>query len=78
MVKTKYRHALKSPKVRRTDDAKRVNRLPVFGMSKNMELLELIHKIVLAHAFRKPGILNPTRLNQVGFFLSELFTMCWA
>lgn len=50
MVKTKYRHALKSPKVRRTDDAKRVNRLPVFGMSKNMELLELIHNIVVAHA----------------------------
>ena len=38
------------PKVRRTDDAKRVNRLPVFGMSKNMELLELIHNIVVAHA----------------------------
>ena len=36
--------------VRRTDDAKRANALPVFGMSKNKELLELKHNIVVAHA----------------------------
>ena len=38
------------PTVRRTDNAKRANTLPVFGMSKNKEPLGLKPNIVEAHA----------------------------